>query len=335
MTVTQRIITIAVIVLGTMLTRFLPFLLFPAGKPTPKYIQYLGKVLPAAAFGMLVIYCLKDVPILSGNHGLPELISIVLVVLLHLWKRQMLLSIAGGTICYMLLVQLVFINPTATADALLIGRDLGEQYISASIDMDTTYTDVDSNHQHFENQTASDIPIDEDELFTLELPDGYTLSKYTTVIATGGGKLIEPQSYEILGDSSGTPIEWTMSGCIAKIPDAQIFFTFKDGQIDGVSVIANHTLQETIETLNGLDMPAVLCSVSHDLYTLGDLATLDEQGISEPKITSSDYWYIFFAREDADEGFYLALDQKQFSKDAAIKIAETVKFNPRYLHFTE
>ena len=109
MTVTQRIITIAVIVLGTMLTRFLPFLLFPAGKPTPKYIQYLGKVLPSAAFGMLVIYCLKDVPILSGNHGLPELISIVLVVLLHLWKRQMLLSIAGGTVCYMLLVQLVFV----------------------------------------------------------------------------------------------------------------------------------------------------------------------------------------------------------------------------------
>ena len=109
MTVTQRIITIAVIVLGTMLTRFLPFLLFPAGKSTPKYIQYLGKVLPSATFGLLVIFCLKDVPILSGNHGLPELISIVLVVLLHLWKRQMLLSIAGGTVCYMLLVQLVFV----------------------------------------------------------------------------------------------------------------------------------------------------------------------------------------------------------------------------------
>jgi len=108
MTLTQQIITIGVVVLGTMLTRFLPFLLFPAGKPTPKYIQYLGKVLPGAVFGLLVIYCLKDVSVLSGSHGLPELISIVLVVALHLWKRQMLLSIAGGTVCYMLLVQLVF-----------------------------------------------------------------------------------------------------------------------------------------------------------------------------------------------------------------------------------
>lgn len=108
MTLTQQIITIGMIVLGTMLTRFLPFLLFPAGKPTPKYIQYLGKVLPSAVFGLLIIYCLKGVSILGGSHGIPELISIVLVVLLHLWKRQMLLSIAGGTICYMLLIQLVF-----------------------------------------------------------------------------------------------------------------------------------------------------------------------------------------------------------------------------------
>lgn len=108
MTLTEQIITIAIIVFATMLTRFLPFMLFPAGKPTPKYIQYLGKVLPAAVFGLLVVYCLKDVSIFSGSHGLPELIAVVVVVLLHLWKRQMLLSIAGGTICYMLLVQLVF-----------------------------------------------------------------------------------------------------------------------------------------------------------------------------------------------------------------------------------
>lgn len=108
MTFTEQIMTVAIIVLATMLTRFLPFILFPAGKPTPKYIQYLGKVLPAAVFGLLVVYCLKDVSIFSGSHGLPELIAIAVVVLLHLWKRQMLLSIAGGTICYMLLVQLVF-----------------------------------------------------------------------------------------------------------------------------------------------------------------------------------------------------------------------------------
>lgn len=108
MTLTQQLITIGMVVLGTVLTRFLPFIVFPAGKPTPKYIQYLGKVLPGAVFGLLVIYCLKNVSIFSGSHGIPELIAIILVVVLHVWKRQMLLSIAGGTICYMLLVQFVF-----------------------------------------------------------------------------------------------------------------------------------------------------------------------------------------------------------------------------------
>lgn len=108
MSITEQIITIAAVVLGTMLTRFLPFLLFPAGKPTPRYVQYLGKALPGAVFGLLVVYCLKNVSPLSGSHGLPELIAILVVAGLHLWKRQMLLSIAGGTICYMLLVQLVF-----------------------------------------------------------------------------------------------------------------------------------------------------------------------------------------------------------------------------------
>lgn len=108
MTFTQQIITIAMVVFGTMVTRFLPFLVFPAGKETPKYIQYLGKVLPCAVFGLLVIYSLKDVSVLSGNHGIPEMLSILLVVVLHVWKRQMLLSIAGGTVCYMLLVQFVF-----------------------------------------------------------------------------------------------------------------------------------------------------------------------------------------------------------------------------------
>lgn len=108
MTLTQRLITIGVVILGTVLTRFLPFLLFPAGKPTPKYIQYLGTVLPSAVFGLLVVYCLKNVSLFTGSHGLPELISIAVVAGLYVWKRQMLLSIAGGTVCYMLLVQLVF-----------------------------------------------------------------------------------------------------------------------------------------------------------------------------------------------------------------------------------
>lgn len=108
MTVTQQIITVAVVVFATMLTRYIPFVVFPAGKPTPKYISYLGTVLPSAIFGLLVVYCLKDVSILTGSHGLPELMAIAVVVALHLWKRQMLLSIAGGTVCYMLLVQFVF-----------------------------------------------------------------------------------------------------------------------------------------------------------------------------------------------------------------------------------
>ena len=108
MTLTQQIITIAMCVLGTMATRFLPFLVFSGKRPTPKYIQYLGKALPSAVFGLLVVYCLKNVNVLAGSHGLPELIALAVTVGLHLWKRKMLLSIAGGTVCYMLLVQLVF-----------------------------------------------------------------------------------------------------------------------------------------------------------------------------------------------------------------------------------
>ena len=108
MTLTQQMITVGMVVLGTMLTRFIPFIIFPAGKPTPKYIQYLGNVLPSAVFGLLIIYCLKNVSIFAGSHGIPEMLSIILVVLLHLWKRQMLLSSAGGTIFYMILVQFIF-----------------------------------------------------------------------------------------------------------------------------------------------------------------------------------------------------------------------------------
>lgn len=108
MTMPQQIITIALCVAGTMLTRFLPFAVFNGKRPTPRYIQYLGKVLPGAVFAMLVIYCLRNVSFVSGSHGIPELIGIGVTVGLHLWKRQMLLSIAGGTICYMLLVQFLF-----------------------------------------------------------------------------------------------------------------------------------------------------------------------------------------------------------------------------------
>ena len=108
MTLTQRLVTIALCALATMLTRFLPFLLFSSRRPTPKYVRYLGRALPPAIFGMLVVYCLKNVSIVSGSHGLPELIAIAVTVGLPLWKRQTLLSIAGGTIAHMLLIQLVF-----------------------------------------------------------------------------------------------------------------------------------------------------------------------------------------------------------------------------------
>lgn len=93
--------------LGTMVTRFLPFLIFPEGKEPPEFIQYLGKVLPYAVIGLLVIYCLKDVPG-SGTYGIPEFLAIAFIVLLHRWKKSILLSIGGGTVFYMLLVQFVF-----------------------------------------------------------------------------------------------------------------------------------------------------------------------------------------------------------------------------------
>lgn len=108
MTLTQQIITIGLCILGTMLTRFLPFLIFRENRKTPEVIQHIGKYLPAAVFGMLVVYCLRNVSIVSGSHGLPELIAILVTCGLHLWKRQMLLSIAGGTVCYMLLLHFVF-----------------------------------------------------------------------------------------------------------------------------------------------------------------------------------------------------------------------------------
>lgn len=91
-----------------MLTRFLPFFVFSGKRELPRFIKYIGNALPAAIFGMLVVYCLKGVSIIQFSHGIPELIAIAVVVGIHLWKRQMLLSIAVGTVTYMLLVQLVF-----------------------------------------------------------------------------------------------------------------------------------------------------------------------------------------------------------------------------------
>lgn len=106
MTILQQIITIGLCMLGTMATRFLPFIVFSEKRETPAFIQYIGKFLPSAVFGMLVVYCLRNVDITQAAYGLPELISILATVGIHLWKRQMLLSIAAGTACYMLLLQL-------------------------------------------------------------------------------------------------------------------------------------------------------------------------------------------------------------------------------------
>ena len=94
--------------LVTIAIRFLPFFIFGGKRKTPELITYLGTVLPYAIMGMLVVYCLRNVSFMGANHGIPEIISCVLVVLLHLWKRNTLISIAGGTVCYMFLVQMIF-----------------------------------------------------------------------------------------------------------------------------------------------------------------------------------------------------------------------------------
>lgn len=102
------ILMVVVIALVTMSTRFLPFLIFRENHRTPKTILYLGKVLPCAIMGMLVVYCMKDVAFVAYPYGLPELIGCAITVILHIWKRNSLLSIGVGTVSYMLLVQLVF-----------------------------------------------------------------------------------------------------------------------------------------------------------------------------------------------------------------------------------
>lgn len=108
MTVLQVVGIIAAMALGTQITRWLPFWMFPESREPPTIVEYLGKVLPAATMGLLVVYCLKDVTWFSGDRGLPEILAIAAVALLHRWKNSTLLSIAGGTAVYMLLVQLVF-----------------------------------------------------------------------------------------------------------------------------------------------------------------------------------------------------------------------------------
>lgn len=108
MTTGQQILTIAIMSVSVMATRFVPFLLFPSKEHTPRFVLFLGHYLAGAVFGMLVVYCMKDVSFSSGWHGIPQLIGVAITVALHLWRSNLLLSIAGGTVGYMLIVQTVF-----------------------------------------------------------------------------------------------------------------------------------------------------------------------------------------------------------------------------------
>ena len=107
MTFPQQAAVIVLCVLATVASRFLPFLIFARKGETPAFVRYLGRALPSAIFALLVVYCLRNTDV-ATRFALPEAIAIAATVGLHLWKRQMLLSIAGGTAVYMLLVQLVF-----------------------------------------------------------------------------------------------------------------------------------------------------------------------------------------------------------------------------------
>ncbi|SCP97451.1 branched-chain amino acid transporter permease [Anaerobium acetethylicum] len=108
LTTTESMIIILAIAMGTFLTRLIPFILFPANKKTPEFVDYLGSVLPFAVMGMLVVYCLKGMDFLDYPYGIAEAAAVLFVVAIHKWKHNTLLSIGGGTVLYMFLVQAVF-----------------------------------------------------------------------------------------------------------------------------------------------------------------------------------------------------------------------------------
>lgn len=110
MTTSQMMLTVLAVAIGTMLTRFLPFLIFPTNKKTPDYIQFLGRTLPFATIGLLVVYCLRGITPTVYPFALPEIIAVTSIVLLHIWKRNTLLSVGAGTILYMVLVQQIFVK---------------------------------------------------------------------------------------------------------------------------------------------------------------------------------------------------------------------------------
>ncbi len=102
-------IAIITVVAGcTVFIRSIPFLIFGGKREVPEFIHYLGNFLPAAIMATLVVYCLRNVDLLKGNHGLPELIATGLVILLHSWKKNILLTVSVSTICYMIMIQAIF-----------------------------------------------------------------------------------------------------------------------------------------------------------------------------------------------------------------------------------
>ncbi len=105
----QTLITMVALIAGTLITRFLPFLIFPQNRKTPSFILYLGRVLPYAVMGLLVVFCLKEVSVLAYPYGIPEAIAIASIAIFHIWKNNVLISIAVGTLVYMALVQHVFV----------------------------------------------------------------------------------------------------------------------------------------------------------------------------------------------------------------------------------
>lgn len=109
LTTSQTLIIIFLAALATMTTRFLPFILFKGNRSTNSYIKYLGQVLPYSAIGLLVVYCLRNVNLTVSPYGIPEAISILAIGILHYWKGNTLLSIGGGTLIYMILIQKVFV----------------------------------------------------------------------------------------------------------------------------------------------------------------------------------------------------------------------------------
>ena len=104
----HSLLMVLVVALVTAAIRFLPFLLFSGKRKTPRLLVHLGNVLPCAIMGMLGVYCLKDISLLTAPYGIPELLGCAAVALLHIWKRNTLLSIGAGTVFYMVLVQFIF-----------------------------------------------------------------------------------------------------------------------------------------------------------------------------------------------------------------------------------